>query len=366
MAEGDARVRSSARAGFGRGFLTDIWYFVGLSADLRPGRIEGRELLGERVVVGRTRSGEAFALGDICPHRAALLSGGRLRAEADGAEALECPYHGWRFGIDGACRAIPSLASAGDLDIARIRVRRYPVAESQGMAFVWVAADPRSEVAPPEPPPRFEGVVGGAPKAVVGMDFEVHVDHACVMLVDPSHAPFVHAQWWWRSVGSQHLKSKRFAPVEAGFVMERHAPSRNSRPYALFGGAPMTEITFRLPGVRWEHVSVGARQLLSLAFLTPVSETRTRMTQIIWSDHPMAGLAAPFIRYGARRFLEQDRELCRLQAEGLKRNPAYLWIDDADRQARWYVALKREWGESRAERRPFVNPVEPTTLSWRS
>ena len=33
---------------------------------------------------------------------------------------------------------------------------------------------------------------------------------------------------------------------------------------------------------------------------------------------------------------------------------------------RWYQALKREWTTSRAEGRPFVNPVEPTTLRWRS
>jgi hypothetical protein len=43
-----------------------------------------------------------------------------------------------------------------------------------------------------------------------------------------------------------------------------------------------------------------------------------------------------------------------------------MWIDDADRQAKWYHQLKREWAASRRERRPFVNPVEPVTLRWRS
>ena len=41
-------------------------------------------------------------------------------------------------------------------------------------------------------------------------------------------------------------------------------------------------------------------------------------------------------------------------------------IDDADRQAKWYQALKREWSDSRGQQRPFVNPVKPDVLRWRS
>src|SRR5579863_6673812 len=149
MAEGDVRVPSSAKAALGHGFLTDIWYFVGLARDLKPGRIEGRELLGERVVIGRTRAGEAFVLGDLCPHRGALLSAGSLHTETDGTQTVECPYHGWRYGPDGACRAIPSLAREADMDVSRIRVRRYPVAESQGLTFAWVSSDPRFAGEPP-------------------------------------------------------------------------------------------------------------------------------------------------------------------------------------------------------------------------
>ncbi|MFI4934398.1 MAG: Rieske 2Fe-2S domain-containing protein [Caulobacterales bacterium] len=366
MPEGDVRIPTSARAAFGSGYLTDTWYFVALSRDLKRGAMEQREILGEAVLLGRTQAGEAFAIGNVCPHRAALLSAGRMQREADGSATVECPYHGWRYGTDGACKAIPSLVEDKTYDISRIRVRRYPTRESQGMVFAWFSSDPRFDGEPPEPPPLFPGVVGGAPKAVSRMDFEIHVDHAAVMLVDPTHAPFVHAQWWWRSAKSQITKSKRFSPVEAGFVMERHPPSKNSRPYVLLGGEPLTEITFRLPGIRWEHVEVGRRQVLSLAFLTPVNETRTHMTQIIWSDHPMFLLAGAFVRMGAQRFLEQDRDLAVVQKQGLERDPSFIWIDDADRQARWYVAMKREWVESHSEGRPFVNPVEAATLTWRS
>jgi len=55
-----------------------------------------------------------------------------------------------------------------------------------------------------------------------------------------------------------------------------------------------------------------------------------------------------------------------LQNEGLRYDPSLLWIDDADKQAKWYQALKREWTAARAGGRPFENPVEGGVLRWRS
>jgi phenylpropionate dioxygenase-like ring-hydroxylating dioxygenase large terminal subunit len=252
------------------------------------------------------------------------------------------------------------------MDVSRIRVRRFPVSESQGLVFVWFSADPRFDGEPDEAPPTFPGVVGGAPKLVDRMDFDSHIDHAVVGLMDPAHGPYVHQQWWWRSAKSQHEKAKKFEPREAGFSMVRHEPSKNSRAYAILGGEPLTEITFRIPGMRWEHVTVGKRQVLSLTCLTPINAGKTRITQIIWSDHPAFLVLKPFIAAGARAFLRQDGDMVNLQNEGLKYDASLLWIDDADRQAKWYQQLKREWTASRREGRAFNNPVEAAVLRWRS
>lgn len=363
MPDGETRA-ARAKTRFGQGFVTDAWYFAALSRDLKPGKLTHLELLGEPVVLGRARGGQLFVLRDVCPHRAAPLSSGRFHRDAGGDETVECPYHGWRFGADGACKAIPSLTRDQAMDISRIRVRRYPAAESQGMVFVWVGADPAAE--PDLPAPQFPGVVGGAPKIVDGMVFGAHIDQAVVGLMDPAHGPYVHRQWWWRTAGSEHDKAKRFEPRDEGFAMVRHAPSSNSRAYAILGGQPQTEITFRLPGYRWEHVIVGKRQVLSLTCLTPLDASRTRITQLVWSDHPAFTLLKPMLTRMARTFLRQDAEMVNLQNQGLKHDPTLLWIDDADRQAKWYQALKREWLASRGEGRPFVNPVEPATLRWRS
>jgi phenylpropionate dioxygenase-like ring-hydroxylating dioxygenase large terminal subunit len=372
MAEGDASAADRAgssgspAAGFGRGFLYGLWYVAALSTDLRPGRLKRYEILGEPVLVGRDRAGRAYALRDICPHRAAPLSAGRLARDETGAETVECPYHGWMFRTaDGACSRIPSLVDGQAMEVERIRVRSYPVEESQGLVWIFMAEGPRAS-GPEGPPPRFEGVVGDGPKLVERMDFEAHVDHAVVGLMDPAHGPYVHQQWWWRSSASQHEKSKAFEPRELGFAMVRHAPSSNSRAYRILGGAPATEISFRLPGLRWEHVTVGRRQVLALTCLTPVNESRTRILQVIWSDHPVFSLLKPVVRAAARRFLAQDGGMVNLQNEGLRYDPPLIWIDDADRQAKWYQQLKKAWIAARGSGRPFVNPVEPAVLRWRS
>ncbi len=350
---------------FGKGFVLDTWYFAALSRDVAPGSMKRHELLNEPVLIGRTRAGQVFAMRDICPHRAAPLSAGRIVDRGEG-ETVECPYHGWRFRTDGACAAIPSLVDDQAFETDRIRVRRYPVVESQGLIFVWLSSDPRAEPQPDHGPPVFPGVVGGDARLVETMVFDSHIDHAVVGLMDPAHGPYVHQQWWWRSEHSMHEKAKAFAPIELGFAMVRHAPSSNSRAYKILGGAPATEITFRLPGYRWEHIQVGEKQVLALTCLTPLTDTATRITQIFWSDHWVFALAKPFLRQGVKAFLKQDGGMVNLQNEGLRYDPALIWIDDADRQAKWYQQLKREWARARAEGRPFDNPVQATTLRWRS
>ena len=127
MPEGDAKPQR-APARFGEGFLTDIWYFAALSSELKTAKLQRYEILGEPVLLGRDRAGKAYALRDICPHRAAPLSAGKLVREADGRESVECPYHGWRFGTHGACAGIPSLVDDQAMDVGNIPVRRYPVA----------------------------------------------------------------------------------------------------------------------------------------------------------------------------------------------------------------------------------------------
>jgi phenylpropionate dioxygenase-like ring-hydroxylating dioxygenase large terminal subunit len=365
MAEG---VASPARAAITEdGLLLDLWYFAATSDELKPGSQFRREILGEPVMLGRGVDGTVFAIRDICPHRAVPLSAGR-QVSHEGQPTIECPYHGWRFGADGQCKHMPSLLPDQPYEVGRIRVRRWPVHEANGVVFVFVSSDPRFDGQLPVPPPQF-GPLPARPKFVVHRMFEAHMDNAVVGLMDPAHVPFVHSQWWWRppSAGFK-VKEKRFEPRERGWGIARHAPSGNSLAYrALFGGNVTTEIVFKLPGFRWEVVENEKAKLFTLTCLTPENAGSTRITQITyWERAPLLDLMKPILVPAAKEFLDQDGRMVDLQNTGLKYQPTMMWIDDIDVQAKWYHKLKREWAQASAEGRVFVNPIEPTTLRWRS
>ena len=114
-----------------------------------------------------------------------------------------------RFGADGVCRLLPSLVNGDEYDASRIRVRRYPIHEANGLVLIFIAADPRFE-GTPEPAPDF-GLGAAKPKFVIDQTFNAGMDNAVVGLMDPAHVGFVHTQWWWRpkSVGLR-LKEKAF------------------------------------------------------------------------------------------------------------------------------------------------------------
>ena len=196
--------------------------------------------------------------------------------------------------------------------------------------------------------------------------FPCPIDDAVIGLIDPAHVPQVHRSWWWRPARTAHDKSKRFVPSELGFTMCRHTPSANSRAYRLLGGAPETEIAFRLPGIRTDYIQTGRHVFCNLTAMTPVGPEETEVTNVLYWTAPWLTPFKPFIRPIARGFLAQDRRILALQQQGMAHDPPLMLVDDADRQAKWYYRMKKEWTSSREENRPFVNPVKERTLRWRT
>lgn len=344
-----------------RGFVQDIWYFAAIRSDIPKSGLRRVIIAGEPICLGRRDDGTFFAMRDICPHRAAPFSAGCIKGAA-----VECPYHGWRFGVDdGVCQDIPALTADSDVAPERIRVRTFPIAVTGHILWVWLSSDKRFQGAPPFVPPAFP-LVETKPVIDDGVGLNCHVDHAVIGLMDPAHGPFVHKQWWWRSEASMHEKAKAFEPRQRGFAMAAHSPSSNSLAYKLLGGKPVTEITFQLPGIRTEQITVGDKTVLSFTAVTPEDDTHTRIRQLFFTDHGLFKTLAPILARGAKAFLRQDADMVDLQAQGLRFDPNLMLIEDADTQAKWYHQLKKAWAASNQTGEPFVNPVKAKTLRWRS
>jgi phenylpropionate dioxygenase-like ring-hydroxylating dioxygenase large terminal subunit len=264
------------------------------------------------------------------------------------------------------CTEIPSLCPGQDLNPNKIKVRSFPVHEAQGLIWVFVGDKDFDMTQAPAIPVMKAFPEDVKPNLTYVVNFPCHVDHAVIGLMDPAHGPYVHKSWFWRSEKTMLEKKKKFAPVNFGFQMVRHQPSKNSKAYKILGGAPTTEITFTLPCVRVEHIEVGIRHFYSFTALTPVDENNTRVTQLAYWSIPWLSLIKPAIHIFSKNFLGQDMDAVTKQQEGLKYDPSLMLIKDADTQAKWYYSLKTEYHQSLEDKRAFTNPVKESELRWRS
>ena len=341
------------------------WYPAARVSALRPGKMTTALLLGVPLVMGRKRDGALFAMRDLCPHRGIPLSAGWF----DG-DTVQCKYHGWRFEpCSGQCMEIPSLTGLYVLQPARIYASSYPCHERDGHAWVYLPAAgvgraPAESGLPNVPEtPKFSAKFR---TAHLTADLPCNVDHGIIGLMDPAHGPFVHQAWWWRSKASIHEKTKRFEPIRDGFRMSTHAPSGNSAPYKLLGvyGEPITTtIDFVLPNRRYETIRCGERWFSSLTTVTPVTASTCRIDVVAaWNVFYHVPLVKQIATFFGARFVRQDQQTMIEQAQGLRFHPALMLIDDADKPAKWYFALKQA-RLSGSGAHPLPGPV---TLRWRS
>ena len=108
------------------------WYAVALSEEVAETPV-GKPFLGGRVVVYRDEAGDPVVLGAYCPHLGADLSIG----EVVGSE-IQCAFHHFRFGSDGACTWAPSKRGAPP----RAKVQSFPTAESWGLIWAFNGHEP--------------------------------------------------------------------------------------------------------------------------------------------------------------------------------------------------------------------------------
>ena len=148
--------------------------------------------------------------------------------------------------------------------------------------------------------------------------------------------------------------------------MAAHAPSGNSAPYKLLGvyGEPVeTTIDFVLPNRRSETIRCGNKWFASLTTVTPVTASTCRIDVVAaWNVFYSLPFVTPIAKFFGAKFVRQDQVTMIQQAEGLKHNPSLMLIDDADKPAKWYFALKQARLEG-SQKHPMDGPVD---LHWRS
>eukprot|EP00475_Leptophrys_vorax_P023918 TRINITY_DN3290_c0_g1_i1.p1 TRINITY_DN3290_c0_g1~~TRINITY_DN3290_c0_g1_i1.p1 ORF type:complete len:426 (+),score=94.96 TRINITY_DN3290_c0_g1_i1:69-1346(+) len=169
--------------------LRHFWYPISLSQDLVVGDDPvGLHILGDPIVMFRDPlSHKPVILADVCPHRSAPLSIGRV---INGR--LECKYHGWQFDTSGAVVHIPALQPDKSIP-PQAKTRCYPVVEVDQMVWVWPGPP---EMADPGLVPHLraleEKTMPDSASIARAVDLDIDFTLMVENLLDPAHGPFTH------------------------------------------------------------------------------------------------------------------------------------------------------------------------------
>lgn len=121
-------------------FFCGMWVCAGRNEQIaNPGDYFLCSIAGESIIVTRDLGGSLRAFYNVCRHR-----GTRMCREASGkfAARIQCPYHGWTYGLDG------KLLGAPHMEEAEFRREDYPLHTVHtdvwdGHIFLNLAAHPK-------------------------------------------------------------------------------------------------------------------------------------------------------------------------------------------------------------------------------
>ncbi|WP_121251265.1 Rieske 2Fe-2S domain-containing protein [Nocardioides ferulae] len=122
------------------------WHCLGLAKDFSDGKPHAVEAFGGKLVVWQDTQGGLNVLDGYCRHMGGDLTQGTVKGDE-----IACPFHDWRWGGDGKCKAIPYARRVP----LRARTQKYPTVVRNGQLLIWHDVEnsaPDMDILPPELP----------------------------------------------------------------------------------------------------------------------------------------------------------------------------------------------------------------------
>jgi nitrite reductase/ring-hydroxylating ferredoxin subunit len=167
-------------------FFRRYWHPVSLSSEVGENPIP-LKILGEDLVLFRSKNEELGLVHKHCPHRNASLVFGKCENKG-----IRCCYHGWLFAPDGEILETPG--EADDSESAknireRLRLGAYPVIEFNGLIFSYMG--PLNEI--PEFPLYDSFSIAGITTRPYRIDYDCNWLQILDAIMDPIHTSFLHS-----------------------------------------------------------------------------------------------------------------------------------------------------------------------------
>lgn len=162
-------------------FAQNCWYVAMHKDSLPSAKPVGVKVAGEDLVLYRDSNGAVVAMVDMCPHRLAPLSLGRVEGDD-----IRCMYHGIRFSSEGVCKEVPGQDKIPD----NFCVKKHAVFESHQWIWVWIGDQAKADETLIvdrhfHDPEEFHVRTGSLAFAA---NYELFNDNTC----DLSHVAYVH------------------------------------------------------------------------------------------------------------------------------------------------------------------------------
>jgi 3-ketosteroid 9alpha-monooxygenase subunit A len=118
------------------------WHCLGLAETFRDGKPHAVRAFDGKLVVWQDSHGDLKVLDGYCRHMGGDLTQGEVKGDEVG-----CPFHDWRWGGDGKCKAIPYARRVP----LRARTQAYPTEIVNDQLFIWFdpeGSEPDRDVLP--------------------------------------------------------------------------------------------------------------------------------------------------------------------------------------------------------------------------
>ncbi len=124
----------------------ESWQFVARADEVKnPGDFVSGRFLDAPWVLTRGYDGELRAFFNVCRHHAAEIATG------SGCSAtLTCPYHGWRYGLDGRLESAPRLGPAREFNRETYGLVPMPVTTLGPFIGIQIARPEHAAAIPPK------------------------------------------------------------------------------------------------------------------------------------------------------------------------------------------------------------------------
>uniref|UniRef100_A0A6C0DPW3 Rieske domain-containing protein n=1 Tax=viral metagenome TaxID=1070528 RepID=A0A6C0DPW3_9ZZZZ len=278
------------------------WYVIGKSIDFSVNIPKKARIWNTNYVVWRSENDTFIGLNDVCPHKGASLSGGKICSDY-----IVCPYHGYEFNTDGALSKVPGISFQPS---PIYDIPKYKVVEKNGWVYLNTRAINKSSEAEvfvdnfyiePE-------VSANCSMVQLNMDYNCYSRILSENSLDVMHIAFVHTfgnaqkpgpyrEDPPKLVGKNHYKTTYY--YEAG---------EDSAARKVFGIKDLViENEFILPHTTVARVIFGEYVSTVITFALPLGDKKSRLFVKTYRNFWQNSFGDAFTRNSMYNTMLQDR-----------------------------------------------------------